>query len=250
MSDSDAVSQRRDEVPPASDRRTRRRVQRRDDVFLSAVELFVEQGYESTTMEQIADRADVARATVFNHFSRKTEFLVEWSLRRRKRIRHAVRATDMQAWPLGNVLRFYMSEMAKMSEDTRAETVALMDASLLALNMLADPPLADELTPIIEAAQQSGQAPRDMNARQAGVLVSTAYFSVLSQWIADGPESSDLESPLMAMLDIVLHGLTVPSDPGTATPTNGSRPPTGKGGKANPDKSETTRRAPRTRARA
>jgi AcrR family transcriptional regulator len=195
------------------DRRTRHRERRRDEVFLSAVELFIEQGYENTTVDQIADRADVARATVFNHFPRKTEFLLEWSKRRRRRIRNAVRGADLDHAPLDRVFRFYMSEMAKMSEETRVETVALMDASLHALNLLARPPLADELAPYIEKAQRSGQVPRDMEARQAGVLIAAAYFAVLSQWIAEDAAPFDLESQLMAMLDIVLHGILLPSDP-------------------------------------
>lgn len=37
--------------------------------------LFVEKGFDSTTMEDIAELADVARATVFNHFPRKSAFL-------------------------------------------------------------------------------------------------------------------------------------------------------------------------------
>ncbi|WP_416978985.1 helix-turn-helix domain-containing protein [Streptomyces sp. T028] len=38
----------------------------------------VEQGYEATTMEHIADRADLSRATVFNHFAQKAGIIEEW----------------------------------------------------------------------------------------------------------------------------------------------------------------------------
>jgi AcrR family transcriptional regulator len=63
------------EVTP--DRRARRRAEGRPRVFQAAVELFVERGFDATTMDDIADRADVARATVFNYFQRKTAFLDE-----------------------------------------------------------------------------------------------------------------------------------------------------------------------------
>ncbi|MGH1554128.1 TetR/AcrR family transcriptional regulator [Streptomyces sp. L7] len=65
-------------------RRERKRRQVRDQLYAAALDLFVSQGYETTTMEQIAETADVARATVFNHFSQKVGFLEEWGARRRR----------------------------------------------------------------------------------------------------------------------------------------------------------------------
>jgi AcrR family transcriptional regulator len=38
-------------------------------VLAAALELFVERGYDNTTMDEIAERADVARAAVFNYFA-------------------------------------------------------------------------------------------------------------------------------------------------------------------------------------
>jgi AcrR family transcriptional regulator len=42
----------------------------------AAVELFAEQGYDATTVAQIAERAGVTRSTFFRHFSDKRELLV------------------------------------------------------------------------------------------------------------------------------------------------------------------------------
>ncbi|WP_233255713.1 helix-turn-helix domain-containing protein [Naasia lichenicola] len=41
----------------------------------AAAELFLEQGYERTSIDQIAQRAGVARATFFNYFSAKGDLL-------------------------------------------------------------------------------------------------------------------------------------------------------------------------------
>ena len=42
----------------------------------AAVDLFAEQGYDATTVAQIAERAGVTRSTFFRHFSDKRELLV------------------------------------------------------------------------------------------------------------------------------------------------------------------------------
>ncbi|GAB3399982.1 TetR/AcrR family transcriptional regulator [Schumannella luteola] len=48
----------------------------RERLVLAAVDLFTEQGYDETTVAQIAERAGVTRSTFFRHFSDKREVLV------------------------------------------------------------------------------------------------------------------------------------------------------------------------------
>lgn len=47
-------------------------------LFSTALELFKKQGFEQTTMQQIADAAGVAKGTFFNYFSSKEDVLAEW----------------------------------------------------------------------------------------------------------------------------------------------------------------------------
>src|SRR5664280_2116263 len=47
----------------------------RERLETAALDLFVENGYEETTVAQIADRAGLNRATFFRHFSDKREVL-------------------------------------------------------------------------------------------------------------------------------------------------------------------------------
>ena len=48
----------------------------RERMVLAAVDLFTEQGYDATTVAQIAERAGVTKSTFFRHFSDKRELLV------------------------------------------------------------------------------------------------------------------------------------------------------------------------------
>ena len=48
----------------------------RQRLVAAAVDLFTEQGYDATTVAQIAQRAGVTRSTFFRHFSDKREVLV------------------------------------------------------------------------------------------------------------------------------------------------------------------------------
>ncbi|MGZ8177486.1 TetR/AcrR family transcriptional regulator [Williamsia sp. SKLECPSW1] len=48
----------------------------RERMIVAAVDLFTEQGYDATTVAQIAERAGVTRSTFFRHFPDKREVLV------------------------------------------------------------------------------------------------------------------------------------------------------------------------------
>lgn len=48
----------------------------RERLVVAAVDLFNEQGYDATTVAQIAERAGLTRSTFFRHFSDKRELLV------------------------------------------------------------------------------------------------------------------------------------------------------------------------------
>jgi len=54
-----------------SGRRDRHRQATRTRILDAALALFLEQGYAATSVDEIAERADVARRTLFNHFVRK-----------------------------------------------------------------------------------------------------------------------------------------------------------------------------------
>src|ERR1700753_2765333 len=48
----------------------------RERLVIAAVDLFTEQGYDATTVTQIAERAGVTKSTFFRHFPDKRELLV------------------------------------------------------------------------------------------------------------------------------------------------------------------------------
>jgi len=60
-------------------RRERRRLEIRDRILEAALLLFETQGFEATTVSEIARRADIAYGTFFNHFPSKLHLLREIS---------------------------------------------------------------------------------------------------------------------------------------------------------------------------
>lgn len=208
--------------PKRPDRRARERERRRDIVFSAAIALFVERGFDQTTMDEIAARADVARASVFNYFERKTAILDEWSARRRSAAFAAVRADDVSPRRVDDVLTHYLLEIARISTQSRGETIAIMGAAVHATNVLDRPPLADELTRFLVRARDAGELRDGVDPALAGLMLAASYFAVLTRWIADDSEPFDLGDELLSALAVLLPGI-VPTprraDVGTDEPS-------------------------------
>src|SRR4051812_27494618 len=60
---------------PSTSLRERKKAATRERLLASASALFAEHGYDTVTMDDIAERAGVSRATAFNYVARKEDFL-------------------------------------------------------------------------------------------------------------------------------------------------------------------------------
>lgn len=65
-------------MPENEGRRARKRQQMLAHLSATAAMLFEAAGYDAVTMEQIAEQADVARRTLYNHFTTKEAVLAHW----------------------------------------------------------------------------------------------------------------------------------------------------------------------------
>lgn len=54
-------------------RRERERLARRQSILTAAYELFIEKGYDATTMDDIAERAELSKPTLYAHFKNQDE---------------------------------------------------------------------------------------------------------------------------------------------------------------------------------
>jgi AcrR family transcriptional regulator len=82
------------------DRRTRKRLATRQNISDIASRLFVERGFDQVTVDEIAEAADVARMTVFNHFPRKEDMFFDLDEEGREDLLAALQRRDAGTSPI------------------------------------------------------------------------------------------------------------------------------------------------------
>jgi AcrR family transcriptional regulator len=203
------------DTPAPLGRRERKKLETKDRIVDCAVTLFASRGYDSTTMEDIGECADVARATVFNYFARKEDIVFEWIARQRAELETVLTGDDHKATDTASRLRRAFRALAHAYEDDPATGRAMVRAFLRAggplLAQASETPalLADTL----RTGQQQGDIAPHIDPTHAGLVLFDAYLGVLYRWVNEEDGPAAFEKNLMASLDLVLPAITRDTPP-------------------------------------
>jgi AcrR family transcriptional regulator len=194
--------------PPES-RRERKKQDTRDRLIDAAVVLFAEQGYDATTMDQIAERADVARATVFNYFARKEDLVLGWVARRRTAVEASLRGSELTR-DTPERLRQAFTAISELYEADRVCSRVMVRCFLQCGGPLTANGL--DTAHVLERAVAEGQARGDIAAgiapRAAACALLDVYLGELYRWAArERVAPGALRAAWLAALDLALAGL-------------------------------------------
>jgi AcrR family transcriptional regulator len=190
-------------------RRERKKLETRQRIVDCAVDLFAGGGYDSTTIEDIAECADVARATVFNYFSRKEDLVLAWFDRRRADLAKILAEGEKHASDTSSRLQQALRAIARLYDDNPRKGRAMVRAWLQAGGPLLTPESETShlFANTIRSGQQQGDIRPDIDADRAGQVLFDAYLGVLYRWMNDEDGQFGFEENLLAMLDLLLAGI-------------------------------------------
>jgi len=180
-----------EEVPT---RRERKKHQTRQALEQAALRLFAEQGYERTTVEDIADAADVAVRTFFRYFSSKQAVLFgDVVTDRVTRLRTELAARPETEDPVESI-RIVSDQLDFSDPEDEAEILARLDLMRKQPSMIGRYlELVNEmrLTMVEFVAQRSGTDPaRDMYPLLVAGASAAAWDTSLTLWAASGGQLS------------------------------------------------------------
>jgi TetR/AcrR family transcriptional regulator, cholesterol catabolism regulator len=191
-------------------RRERHKRETRERILDAALECVLERGFDQATMDEIAARADVARATVFNHFPVKEQFLSAYLERRRVLVRELLQREADEGVDAARRLYDAMELLARLNEGRVDEVRTLLFAwRRTGGSPSSEPDTGRVLGQVIESGQKAGQLRTDSDPYAIGALLLDAYIGVLLRWIPDvGDEPRfPLDEALREVCDVVIEGL-------------------------------------------
>ena len=193
-------------MTPVPNRRAQQKEATRERVFLTAMELFQEHGYEAINIDKIVRAANVARGTFYFHFPSKDDVLLE-AVRRAE----ASTATRMCESRGGTIRDSLTATTAGFAEAWQQRRELLMHASAVALRRIAaveqereEEPLRLELVVHVDAAVARGEIRSDLPSQMLADMFLLNVFGALMGWAATGEH--DLQLVMGAVIDLFLRG--------------------------------------------
>jgi AcrR family transcriptional regulator len=195
---------------PNTSRVERKKKETQKKIIAVAMDLLREQGVASTTMEQIAEQADIAKGTLYNYFPVK-EAIIDEYIKQTFRERNSERLLQLQKLPdtrsrmtflLGSLFegvqaqseifeKYFVYRIQKMISLRQDESMA---SGLFTLE--------DE---IIRLGQESAELRTDLPHALLADLFEFAFIKVAQNYYSD-PVVFDLQTTIDHYIDLFMNG--------------------------------------------
>jgi AcrR family transcriptional regulator len=188
-------------------RRERKKQETRQHLLEAAWQLFRKKGYDDTTVQEIAEAADVAKSTFFNYFETKEAIMNEIALWRIELLGNRVLGTEHIPENAVDRIKLLMEamveEFAPRQELTRHMFLARIGAPVRHQSAHRIGSLMQEL---VMQGQTGGEIRGDIESGFVARLLMTCWFYHFSRWWhekGDFPQKGELARAV----DVLMSGL-------------------------------------------
>jgi AcrR family transcriptional regulator len=192
-------------------RRERKKDETRQRIFREAIGLFRERGFEATTVDEITERADVARGTFFNYFPKKEAvlaYLSEQRLVEAEADAGEILGADRPARE--KLIAIYANAASAYEEEKDLSAFVLPELLRRAFTPVEEigPRWDSIVVQVFEQGQKSGELRSDLNPERAVKVLTSVYYATLFMWV-HCPEQigMNLQGELRSQLEVVFDGL-------------------------------------------
>lgn len=196
-------------------RTERKKEETKKKIITVAMDLFNRQGFDRTTVEQIAEEADVNKGTIYNHFPAKEAIICAY-------VQRIIKEQGPEAL-----------SQAMQLPDTRSRLVAVLHKALEWFHIKSNMDIfekystyrtqkvfqvfrdwdqsessgfRDVLAPIIELGKEAGEIRRDMDSMILAAHLETMYSNWAVLWVTH-PELFLIDDGIDMIMDLFLNGV-------------------------------------------
>lgn len=173
--------------PTAPTRRQRRRLEIELRLLDASKRLFIEKGYDETTVAEIAETADVAYGTFFNYFPAKSDLLAAMGEREVAELSEQLSTLSRRPGRIDEALTLLFENFAKRlaaaSPRERALAAKIQSITFAAAPADRDLGYQEAFAAFIRNAVTAGRVRADVAVETLADLVASAYSAMALSWV-------------------------------------------------------------------
>jgi AcrR family transcriptional regulator len=200
---------------PALGRRERKKQETRANILMAAKTLFLDKGYYQTTVEDIAEMADISKPTLFNYFTSKSALLSDMALEIEHSFIYELDEIRAEFSGTGDRLIAFYEHAGELMAENRDFAKAMLVEALSSI-VKPDAPqhhrmdhLRSGIRTLLADGIMRGDVRKDCDLTLMVQLIISMFNSTLMNWLAD--ESYPLQENLRAAAQFVADSISSPS---------------------------------------
>ncbi len=196
-------------------RTERKKEETRKKIIAVAMDLFNKQGFDQTTVEQIAEEADVNKGTIYNHFPAKEAIICEFVQRIIKEqgpgaLSQAMRLPDTRSSlvaVLHKALEWFQIDLNKeIYEKYYTYRLQKVFQVFRDWDLSESSGFRDVLAPIIERGKEVGEIRRDIDSMVLATHLDSMFCNWGVLWVTH-PELFPVDEGINMLMDLFLKGV-------------------------------------------
>jgi AcrR family transcriptional regulator len=186
----------------------------------AAISLFSAQGYENTSIEQIARAAGVGKGTVYSYFQTKKDIIKGFCEYEIEKIHlELVKRSNQDDSILQQMLVIYMTEFHHVTQNKEFGRLYMRESvfpkeSDVEDNLETDDKYFQILFPILQKGQERGELRKDIDLLYMTAHFYSLYIMIISAWYTGRISTDEVEPAMELLFRQVLEGLQ-PKNPKT-----------------------------------
>lgn len=191
-------------------RRERRGIETREKIFRAALRLFAERGFMATTIDAIAQEADIGKSTFFNYFDNKESILLQFREKQMGKVKDFVLKSMESDEPLTTLIYKFALIMTEEQQKSPSLFGSLMSAVFSneetrkrlseGLNRIRE-----ALSELIKIRQKAGDIRSDIPAHEIAYSLQRLIFGSMLLWSIS--QSGALEKQLSNMINMFVNSI-------------------------------------------
>ena len=188
---------------------------KRQVIINAAVEVFSRNGFQDSTISQIARKANVAEGTIYQYFKNKEDLFFSIPIDKTKEFYGELELHLEGIHGAGNKIRkfvwYYLYHLQENPEYARALMLEMRVNRNFAKTKTFEPyrPLTRKILEIIEEGQEEGIIRKDVTSYMVRHLILGMLEHIVTRWLLKG-EKGDLLAQYNEAVELLMHGIGKP----------------------------------------
>ena len=190
-------------------RRERTKDETRERISIAAIQLFHEKGFDATTVDEIAARADVAKGTFFNYFPRKEAVLHAITERMMDELEALAEKLNSDPRSVKEKLLVVFDAacgLYAVNPDLHRHAIVEMLRGPLASAVDIDARAQTFVRDLVLKGQERGELRADVDPDRMAYTLRSVFFMTVLVWV-HCPWMFELKPEMAARLQLAMQGL-------------------------------------------